>query len=102
MKKKTKYLLILIPIVACYVAGYSYLRLAGDIIRIQNKTHNQKNQIMTRTNSWNDLDAEMKNNSNSIILKTVAKLQKIEEPTLNTVFWPLRKIETAFRNCQEL
>jgi len=100
MKKKTKYLQVLILIVACYVAGYSYLRLAGDIVRIQNKDHNQKNQIMARANSWNDLDAEMKKNSNSIILKTVAKLQEIEEPALNTAFWPLRKLETAFRNCQ--
>ena len=102
MKKQTKYLRVFFAIVACYVAGYSYLRLAGDIIRIQNKTHNPKNQIKARANSWDNLDAEMKNHSNSIIIKTVAKLQKIEEPTLNTAFWPLRKLETAFRNCQEL
>ena len=82
MKMKTKYLQVLIPILTCYMAGYTYFRLASDIVRIQNKANGQRNQIMARANAWNDLDVEMTRNSNTISLKTVAKLQKIKEPTL--------------------
>lgn len=78
---------------ACYIAGYLHYRASGQITHFAS-SHNE-HAVKATHDPWADLAKEM--TGGNAVLSAVNAVRTPPEGFLNTVFLPLRKIETAIR-----
>lgn len=99
IRRKSKLIKLLVVLLACYITAYLHFRRDGELIRYERTSQGDRNQIMARSDAWDDLAYEMQMTSDSILLKSLAQLARIKRPLLNGTFWPLRKLESVYWNC---
>ena len=97
MKKTAKVAVICVSLFICYIAGYAYFRLSGDIVYFQNKAEISGPEVKAPIDPWMEINSQMANDSDSNFYKIIAFAGRAKPPVLNTVFWPLRRLESACR-----
>lgn len=98
MKPRKIFFKIALPLLALYCAAYGIARHSGELTRIRGKGTDSENQILAKTDAWDQLAIDMGRSSKSVPLKILSEIGQTKAPILNGVFWAPRKLESTFWN----
>ena len=81
-----------------YFGVYLLARNNGDIVHIENRGSETGRTIRAQPPQWIEIQIGIAEDTGSAPLAFWARLAKAKTLILNTLFWPLRKLETIYRN----
>lgn len=96
MNKKANITVVFILLLLGYVAAYGCFRLSGHITHFQNTAMPQGPEVKASVDLWANINSEMTKDSDSLFFRLSSLIDETEPKVLNTVFWPLRELESAY------
>jgi len=81
----------------CFVAA----RLSHNIILLENLSLNRGSRVIAKPEEWIDMTKEMARASGSFLLRVDLIARDIKPDFLNSIFWPLRKLEEFYWNSRQ-
>lgn len=81
-----------------YFGVYLFARNHGDIVHIENLGSKTGRTIQAQPPEWIEIQIGIAEDAGSVPLAFSVRLAKAKPWILNTVFWPLRKLETIYWN----
>ena len=92
-KRQKQIVFIFIALLSLYVGVYVWARITHRIVHVQNRSGGEA-LVLAKPDPWDDLLVDM--SKGKPVAQRLAKAQKGMPTILNTVFWPLRSIESAW------
>ncbi len=96
MKQRKKQIVVVsLAVLGLYLGAYAHVRATQQIVHLENRSEG-RDLVIARTDAWDRLLVDM--SAGKPVVEALAETRMKTPALLNTVFWPLRWIESAWWN----